>query len=103
MRIIHSVFLVMIILGGCSYPSSEVQVIDSRPKISINNAPVDALVFVDGLKLGVVNDEMGYPKVYLVEPGIHKIQVKDKSKVIYSEKVFLGGNELKKISITESK
>ena len=47
-------FLLMALVVGC-YPASEVRIPDSRPRIAIKNAPDNAILYVDGLKMGLAS------------------------------------------------
>ncbi len=93
-RLLLIVFL-MILVFGCSYPSSSIRVTDNRPSIVVQNAPQDAILLVDGLNMGRANQYSGGDRALLVEPGTHKIEVMYKLKSILSERVFIGGGELK--------
>lgn len=83
---------------GC-YPESEVRVTDNRPKIAIKNAPENAVVYVDGLKMGLASQFNGDPNVLLVEPGRHKIEVRSDNRILLSEDVFLGESALKTLTV----
>jgi hypothetical protein len=49
------IFSMMILVHGCTYPTSSVRVPDERPSIVIQNAPKSAILFVDGLNMGLAN------------------------------------------------
>jgi len=93
------IFSMMILVYGCAYPTSSVRVPDERPSIVIQNAPKSAILFVDGLNMGLANRYNGRPGALLLEPGTHMLEVKNEGKVLLSEKVFLGGGEMKELKV----
>lgn len=86
-------------LAGCAYPTSELRIPDDRPRLAIRGAPHEAILYVDGLSMGPARQYNGQEGALLVEPGIHKIEVLNKSKILLQEKIFLGGGEQKTLSI----
>ena len=87
-------FLLMALVVGC-YPASEVRILDSRPRIAIKNAPDNAILYVDGLKMGLAQPRGKWRGgVLLVEPGRHRVEVKSNGEVLLSEDVFLGERTL---------
>lgn len=95
-------FPITLLIYACSYPTSEVRVLDDRPSIVIQNAPIGALLFVDGLNMGIAGLYDGREKALLLEPGTHKIEVISQNNVLYSEQIFLGGGELKTLKVHSS-
>ncbi len=108
MKLFVAGFLLMLLTVGC-YPSSEVRVTDSRPRLAIKNAPKNAIIYVDGLNLGFANqysgdqssDESGEVRVLLLEPGRHLIEVKSDGETFLSEDVFLGEGTLKTLTVKQ--
>jgi hypothetical protein len=92
-------FFITLLVYGCHYPTSEVRVLDDRPSIVIQNAPIGAFLFVDGLNMGQARLYDGRERALLVEPGTHKIEVMSQDNVIHSERVFLGDGELKTLKV----
>ncbi|MEO2159122.1 MAG: hypothetical protein ABGX31_07270, partial [bacterium] len=74
-------------------------VLDDRPSILVKNAPQDAILFVDGLKMGQASLYDGSKKVLLLEPGAHRVEVKSQGTLIHSEKIFLGDGETKTLNV----
>jgi hypothetical protein len=89
------IIIIIVMVQGCSYPASQVRIPDKRPSIAVENAPDGAILFVDGLNMGPANQYNGHDKALLIEPGTHKIEVVNQGRTILSEKIFLGGSELK--------
>jgi hypothetical protein len=89
----HKPFLVlfsmMLLFSGCSYPTTNVDAVDSRPTLCFKDAPNDALVFVDGLSMGKATAFNGNPKVLTVLPGTHEVQVILGTTVLLKQTVFV--------------
>ena len=88
----------MLILAGCSMPSTTVRTVDSRPGISIAGAPDDAILLVDGLESGRASSYNGKPNLLLIQPGTHRIVVKQGSTILYDQQIFVD-SENKTINI----
>jgi hypothetical protein len=89
---------ILTLIVGCSMPATTVKSLDSRPSISITGAPQGAVLFVDGVSMGIANQYDGQPKILTIEPGTHKIEVRNNSDVIYQQTIFVE-SELKNIVI----
>jgi hypothetical protein len=95
MKFFAASILILFLIIGCAYPSSDVRVTDERPKIAVKNAPENAVIYVDGLKMGLASKFNGDSSVLLLEPGRHKIEIKSGGRTLVSEDVFLGDSALK--------
>ena len=93
-----SAFLLGLILG-CAAPRTSVQVVEGRPRVMVKNAPKGALIYVDGTAMGQADSYIGDPAVLLLEPGTHLIEIKAGDRLLYSQRVFFGGGELRTISV----
>jgi len=91
--------LIMLLVCSCSYPTSEVRVLDDRPTIVVENAPKGALLFVDGLDMGQAGLYDGRKNALILEPGTHEIEVMNQGNVIHSERIFLGDGESKTLKV----
>ncbi len=89
------------LLQGCSYPdAAQIEQKDNRPAIGISGAPSGAMLYVDGLEMGLANQWDGKKTVLLVESGTHLVEVKSASgKVLHSETIFLSGSTTKVLSL----
>lgn len=81
--------LLLAVLTGCTMPSTTVSTVESRPSISIVGAPADAVLVVDGLQIGVASQYRGDPNVLVVEPGTHRIEVRQGGATLYDQRVFV--------------
>jgi hypothetical protein len=97
-HIIIPLFALAVALCSCAMPNTAVRTVDDRPTIAIKGAPPDALLFVDGLPMGVANQYDGEPKTLTVEPGSHTVRVTFANQVIYEQRVFVESS-LKTITV----
>ncbi len=91
-------FVLVMISAGCNMPVTTVKTEDVRPCISILDAPEDAVLLVDGLLVGKAASYNGNPNMLTVEPGTHRIVVKQGSNVLYEQQIFVD-SENKRIRI----
>lgn len=99
MRHLLIIFIMITMIAGCAYPGTTAQVVDDRPSIAVQGAPKDAVLYVDDLNMGLADTYDGRPKVLLLEPGKHKIEIKSEGHILLSEKVFLGSGSMKTFSV----
>ena len=93
---IFAIFLVL--MFGCSMPSTTVKSVDARPSIAIQGASLDAELVIDGLNMGKASVYNGSPKTLIIEPGTHRVTVIENGNVIYEQNVFVD-SELKTIVV----
>lgn len=98
MKIIVLLFAITITLAGCSMPTTTVRAVDSRPSISVTNAPDDAVLLVDGMQIGKAASYNGEPNVLLLEPGTHRIVVQQGGIHLYDQQIFVD-SEHKRINL----
>lgn len=79
----------ILLLGGCASPNTTVRTADDRPALAFQDAPKDALLFVDELSMGPANQYNGRPKVLMIEPGMHNVRVTVNSKILFEQRVFV--------------
>lgn len=96
--ICFSMLLTVFLFSGCAMPTTSVRTVDDRPTLAIKGAPHGAVLFVDGLNMGLANKYDGDPTILAVEPGTHIIRVIENNNTIYEQKVFVEGS-LKTITI----
>ena len=95
------ILLSTVLLQGCHYPdAAKVEQKDSRPAIGVSGAPKGAMLYVDGLEMGLASQYDGEKNVLLIESGKHLIEVKaTDGKVLLSETLFLSSSTTKVLSI----
>ncbi len=89
------------LLQGCSYPdAAKIEQKDSRPAIGVSGAPEGAMLYVDGLEMGVASQYDGTENVLLIESGKHLVEVKTANgKILLSETLFLSSSTTKILTI----
>lgn len=95
---ITSIFLFTFILG-CQLPRTNVQAVDGRSKILVKDAPKGALLFIDGNSKGQADSYNGDPAILLMESGTHLIEVKAGERLLFSQRIFFGGGEIRTIVV----
>lgn len=90
----------LIVLGavGCA-TTSEVTTVDDRARLVVDGAPVDAVLYVDGLSMGMASNYSPKKGALAIESGTHEIEVRSASQTFYSERVFLGPGLLKTVKL----
>ena len=83
---------------ACSYPEKRTYTPDSRPRLAILGAPADAVLYIDGLKIGPAKDYDGKPNALAVLSGQHLIEVKQSGHSILERRAYFS-DELKEIRI----
>ena len=98
----RSIVIILLLLGivGCRYPDSQVRTTDDRPRIALENAPRDSLLYVDKIKIGPAKNYTIKKGPLRLEPGTHHVVVRAESGTeLLKETIFLGGGELKVLKI----
>lgn len=87
--------------AACIYmPTSISKTEEARPSITFVNGNKKADIYVNEVKVGKVGDFMKKDgKAVFVEEGVAKIKVEVNGKVIFVEKLFLSGHEIKEINL----
>jgi len=90
-----------ILLQGCTYPdAAKIEQKDTRPAIGVSGAPEGAVLYVDGLKMGMANLFDGTENVLLIESGKHLVEVKAADgSLLLSETLFLSSSTTKVLSV----
>jgi len=93
LRII-SFLMVAVLLSACAMPETTVRSGSaSPPGLVVKGAPAGSTLFVDGLVIGPAADFNGSPKVLAVLEGVHNVEVRSGTSVVFSEKVFVSTGE----------
>ncbi|MGE0190287.1 MAG: hypothetical protein AB7Q04_13505 [Steroidobacteraceae bacterium] len=94
------VFLTVVLMSACTLPQTTVQSGSSSPGLTVSGAPSGSLLFIDGLQVGLATEFNGRPKVLAVLDGVHQIEIRQGSAVIYSEKAFFSNGETHAVKVT---
>jgi hypothetical protein len=98
MRMLN-IMMVLALLSGCSLPQTTVRSGSSQPGLIVKGAPNGSTLFVDGLAIGPASEFDGNPKVLTVLEGVHKVEVRSGTTVIYSEKTLASNGETHTVTI----
>ena len=95
------IILSAVLLQGFTYPdAAQIEQKDSRPAIGVSGAPEGAILYVDGLRMGMASQYDGKENVLLVESGKHLVEVKAADgKVLLSETLFLSSSTTKVLTV----
>ena len=85
--------------AACDYSQSVVSIPDSRSMIMVQNAPDDAAILVDGKSVGLAKQLFQDNQALRLETGVHVITVTLAHQTLLSEKVFLGTNEVRTLTV----
>jgi hypothetical protein len=89
-----------ILLTGCALPQTTVKTGSSQPGLIVKGAPVGSVLYVDGLMMGPATQFDGQPKVLAVLEGVHQVEVRQGTTVVYSEKTFASNGETHTVLVT---
>ncbi len=94
----HILVALFVVLGmaGCA-TTSEVTTVDDRARLVVYEAPVDAVLYVDGLSMGMASNYSSKKGALAIESGTHEIEIRNSNRSFYSERVFLGPGILKTV------
>ena len=96
-----SFLLALLIVTGCSYPHEQVSTLDTRPHLSIANAPGAALLTVDGVPLGNASNYAPNKRQLVLEHGTHHVVVSIAGTVLYNNSVYLGDGTNRTIALPQ--
>lgn len=89
----------LVLLAGCALPQTTVRSGSSAPGLTVSGAPSGSVLFVDGIQVGMAPEFDGKPKVLAVLDGVHQVEIRQGSVVVYSEKVFFSNGETHSVKI----
>ncbi len=86
----------VLVLAACSNPEEQTRTVDTRPSLTIANAPAFSTFSVDDVGIGKANDFVG--RAIRVEPGRHIVRVfAEDGRLIHEETVFVSGAVVRQI------
>ena len=92
-------FFISVTLGACSYPTTAVTTVDSRPRIAFSNASPTAQARVDGVSVGQAALFDGRKNTLRLTSGTHVVEVQDGGRIIWSQSIYLGEDLLQTIDL----
>ena len=86
-------------LSACALPQTTVRTGSSQPSVIVQGAPSDAVLYVDGLSMGLAHQFDGKPKVLAVIEGVHTLEIHQGSAVIFHDKALFSSGETHPIKL----
>jgi hypothetical protein len=83
------VVLVLLSLSGCSWFHARPKGPPPLPELVVTGAPAGSAVFIDDVQSGQVAEANGKPQVLRVPAGMHVVEVRVGSTVIYREQTYV--------------
>lgn len=88
----------LLLTAACSNPEEQVRTVDSRPGLTVANAPAFSDLLVDGIAVGKANEFV--TRASLVEPGRHVISIRaENGAIVHQETIFVSGAVIRRISL----
>ncbi len=94
-----AIILALALLAACTLPQTTVRTGSTQPSLVLKGAPEGSTVYVDGLSMGDAKQFDGNPKVLAVLEGTHKLEIRQGSNSVYSEKVFVASGETHVVTV----
>lgn len=86
-------------MSACTYPTTTVQTVDTRPRLAIANASPTAMLSLNGVVVGPAADYDGKKATLQVERGTHKVEITDGGRVVLTQTIYLGDDLTKTITV----
>lgn len=89
----------LLFLSACSLPQTTVRTGAAQPSLIVEGAPAGAILIVDGVSMGPAMQFDGKPKVLAVVEGVHTLEIRQGSTVIFRDKALFSGGETHPIKL----
>jgi hypothetical protein len=86
-------------LMGCTYPTTTVKTVESKPQLAIANASPSSVLLINGVPVGSAAAYDGKKSTLQMDRGTHRIEVQDQGRTIYSQTIYLGDDLTKTITM----
>ena len=100
----YKIFLCMILVvcsSSCYTTSTSVHSVDDRARVVVLNAPSDSEMYVNGKNMGPASNFEKGENAMLFESGTYTIEVKEGSRSLYRQELFLGPSMEYTVAIDE--
>ena len=87
------------LVAGCTLPQTTVKSGASPPGLVVKGAPAGATLYVDGIVIGPAAQYDGKPNVLVVLDGVHQIEIRQGTTVIYHEKALVSSGETHTVTV----
>ncbi len=89
----------LITLSGCSLPQTTVRTGSPNASLVVTGAPVGAVLYVDGIASGSATQFDGNPNTLAVLEGVHQVEIRKGTEILYHDKIFVGSGETHAITL----
>jgi hypothetical protein len=86
-------------LSACSWFHGRPKGPAPLPELVVTGAPAGSAVFIDDVQSGQVAEKNGKPQVLSVPAGMHMVEVRAGSTVIYREQTYVGSGDNRVINV----
>jgi hypothetical protein len=93
------VVLALMSLSGCSWFHSRAKGPAPLPELVVTGAPAGTAIFIDDVQNGQVAEVNGKPQVLSVPAGMHVVEVRAGSTVIYREQTYVSTGDNRVINV----
>ncbi len=80
----------LLLLAGCSYPVSSASTVDTRPHLSVSNAPPGAVLIVDNVSVGPAAYYAPDKMQLALDHGTHHVVIRSNATILFDNSVYLG-------------
>ena len=91
--------LLLISLASCTLPQTVVNTGAAQPSLVVKGAPVGSILYVDGLAMGPTEKYNGNPGVLAVLEGVHQVEIRQGTAVLFHDKAFVTSGETHAITV----
>ncbi len=91
----------MLALAACSYPTTTVSSVDTRPHLSVTGAPAGSVLTIDNISMGDATAYTPDKKLITLDHGTHHVIVTSNGKTLYDNAVYLGNGANSTITIPQ--
>lgn len=96
----HALWIMAALFGlAACQPVTQLRTVDERPGILVPNAPLGAVLMVDGLAAGALRGADGAPVAIRIEPGTHQLAVVAGGQALLQQRVFVSGDAVKTLAL----
>lgn len=93
------IVLALLSLTGCSWFHTRPKAAPPLPELVVTGAPAGSAIFIDDVQNGQVAEVNGKPQVLSVPAGMHVVEVRAGSTVIYREQTYVSTGDNRVINV----
>lgn len=93
------IILALVSLCGCSWFHARPKGAAPLPELVVTGAPAGSAIFIDDVQNGQVAEVNGKPQVLSVPAGMHVLEVRAGSTVIYREQTYVSTGDNRVINV----